>query len=34
VIEYAPQQQGGSAINHIHAIYRDPTNDNDVKLVD
>jgi len=33
VIEYAPQQQGGSAINHIHAMYRDPTNDYGVKLV-
>jgi hypothetical protein len=27
VIEYAPQNLGGSAINHIHTIYRDPTND-------
>lgn len=27
VIEYAPQQMGGSAANHIHGIYRDPTND-------
>ena len=27
VIEYAPQQMGGNAANHIHGIYRDPTND-------
>ena len=27
VIEYAPQQMGGDAANHIHAMYRDPTND-------
>ena len=33
VIEYAPQQQGGSAINHIHAICRDPTNEYGIKLV-
>jgi len=26
-IEYAPQSMGGSAINHIHAMFRDPTND-------
>lgn len=24
-IEYAPQQMGGSATNHTHAMYRDPT---------
>ncbi|MFO1461344.1 MAG: DUF3500 domain-containing protein [Verrucomicrobiota bacterium] len=27
VIEYAPQNLGGSATNHIHTIYRDPTNE-------
>ena len=27
VIEYSPQSMGGSAANHIHGIYRDPTND-------
>jgi Protein of unknown function (DUF3500) len=27
VIEYSPQQMGGTAQNHIHGIYRDPTND-------
>ena len=27
IIEYAPQNLGGSPINHIHTIYRDPTND-------
>jgi len=27
VIEYAPQNLGGDATNHIHTIYRDPTND-------
>ncbi|MCB0163182.1 MAG: DUF3500 domain-containing protein [Anaerolineae bacterium] len=27
VIEYSPQQMGGNAANHIHGIYRDPTND-------
>lgn len=26
-IEYAPQGQGENNINHIHTIYRDPTND-------
>jgi hypothetical protein len=26
-IEFAPQRLGGSATNHIHTIYRDPTND-------
>jgi hypothetical protein len=26
-IEYAPQRMGGDAGNHIHTIYRDPTND-------
>jgi hypothetical protein len=27
VIEYAPQGMGGDSANHIHAMYRDPTND-------
>jgi hypothetical protein len=27
VIEYSPQEMGGDAANHIHGIYRDPTND-------
>jgi len=27
VIEYAPQNLGGTPQNHIHTIYRDPTND-------
>jgi len=27
VIEYSGQQMGGSASDHIHGIYRDPTND-------
>jgi hypothetical protein len=27
VIEYAPQPLGGDPTNHIHTIYRDPTND-------
>jgi hypothetical protein len=27
VVEYSPQAMGGDAENHIHGIYRDPTND-------
>jgi hypothetical protein len=27
VIEYAPQKLGGDPTNHIHTIYRDPTNE-------
>ncbi len=27
VIEYSPQQLGGDAAEHIHGIYRDPSND-------
>lgn len=27
VIEYSPQSMGGNAADHIHGIYRDPTND-------
>ncbi len=26
-IEYAPQGQGDANVDHIHTIYRDPTND-------
>jgi hypothetical protein len=32
VIEYAPQPLGGDPTNHIHTIYRDPTNDYGRKL--
>ncbi|MEE2635895.1 MAG: DUF3500 domain-containing protein [Acidobacteriota bacterium] len=32
-IEHAPQALGGSPTNHIHAIYRDPTNDYAVGLL-
>ena len=27
VIEFAPQSLGGDAMNHIHSMYREPTND-------
>jgi hypothetical protein len=27
VIEYAPQPLGGDPTQHVHTIYRDPTND-------
>lgn len=27
VVEYSPQAMGGDPENHIHGIYRDPTND-------
>jgi len=30
-IEYAPQRLGGDPTNHLHTIYRDPTNDYGVK---
>jgi hypothetical protein len=33
VIEYAPQPLGGDPTNHIHTMYRDPTNDYGKKLV-
>jgi hypothetical protein len=33
VIEYAPQKLGGDPSNHIHTMYRDPTNDYGRKLV-
>ena len=33
VIEYAPQTLGGDPTNHIHTIYRDPTNDYGKKSV-
>ena len=32
VIEYSPQRLGGDLSNHIHTIYRDPTNDYGRKL--
>jgi hypothetical protein len=32
-IEYAPQRMGGDTSNHIHTIYRDPTNDYGRSLV-
>ena len=32
VIEYSPQRMGGDSSNHIHTIYRDPTNDYGRKL--
>ncbi len=31
IIEYAPQRLGGDATQHLHTIYRDPTNDYGVK---
>jgi hypothetical protein len=31
VVEYSPQSMGGDPANHIHGIYRDPTNDYGVK---
>jgi hypothetical protein len=35
IIEYAPQRMRGSGdpTSHIHAMYRDPTNDYGVKLI-
>jgi len=33
VIEYAPQRLGGDLSNHIHTIYRDPTNDYGRKFI-
>jgi hypothetical protein len=27
VIEYSPQRMGGDPTMHVHAMYRDPTND-------
>ncbi len=27
LMEYSPQKLGGRPTNHIHAMYRDPTND-------
>jgi hypothetical protein len=32
VIEYSPQNLGGNAADHIHGIYRDPTNDYGAKF--
>ena len=31
IIEYAPQSVGGDPLNHIHTIYRDPTNNDGAK---
>jgi hypothetical protein len=33
LIEYAPQGQGDNNIDHIHTIYRDPTNDYAAKAI-
>ena len=33
LIEYAPQSLGGDPTNHIHAMYRDPTNDYGAAIV-
>jgi hypothetical protein len=33
VIEYAPQKLGGDASNHVHTMYRDPTDDYGKKYV-
>ncbi len=33
VIEYAPQAMGGDPTQHIHTIYRDPTNDYGAKWI-
>jgi len=33
VIEYAPQKLGGDLSNHIHTMYRDPTNDYGRKVI-
>ncbi|MEY4529695.1 MAG: hypothetical protein RLZZ156_416 [Deinococcota bacterium] len=32
ILEFAPQGMGGSAANHTHSMYRDPTNDYGAKL--
>ena len=32
-IEYSPQSMGGAAIDHIHAMFRDPTNDYGAGLI-
>jgi hypothetical protein len=33
IIEFAPQGVGGDPSNHVHTIYRDPTNDYGARLV-
>jgi hypothetical protein len=33
LIEYAPQGQGDNNTDHIHTIYRDPTNDYAAKVI-
>ncbi len=32
VLEFSPQSMGGDAANHVHSIYRDPTNDYGINL--
>jgi citrate lyase beta subunit len=32
VLEFSPQSMGGDASNHIHSMYRDPTDDYGVNL--
>ncbi len=32
VLEFSPQSMGGDASNHVHSMYRDPTNDYGVNL--
>jgi hypothetical protein len=32
ILEFSPQSMGGSASNHTHSMYRDPTNDYGVNL--
>ena len=32
-LEYSPQSMGGAAIDHIHAMLRDPTNDYGAALI-
>ena len=27
ILEFSPQDLGGDATNHVHSMYRDPTND-------
>ncbi len=33
LVEYSPQSMGGNAANHIHSMYRDPTDDYGAALV-
>ncbi len=32
VIEFSPQGVGGDSTNHVHTVYRDPTNDYAIKF--